>query len=183
MNTYGLMSINTTTFNNQKNDPIFTPQNLRDPFVTALRIHNATLNILGYIPAVSTISGSIRILTGVVLFVISQKYGHLSTDTKGLFIGRFFIEAQATAIAQIGRGCLEAFVPYGRYVNIGLDVVGTINNWIQSQLWEFETNTPYASCSECKDEDRSPGDHIHNGGTFAHPNPRYPFYLKPLLLV
>ena len=181
MNTYGLMSINVTTFNTQKDCPLRYPKEIRDKFVTGLRIHNGILNVLGYIPVICTFSGSIRILTGAALWVISQKEGHLSTDTPGTFIGRWFVEAQSTAIAQIARGIFEAFCPYGHYINVGLDLVGTIINPFKSFVWEIDGPTPHAHCYECMNGDSGP--HTHNGGTFAYQNPNYPFFLKPLLLV
>lgn len=50
---------------------------------------------------------------------------------KGFIIGRFYDESLTTGVAQVARGALEAFAPWGRLANAGLDVAATIMGGIR----------------------------------------------------
>lgn len=124
LNTFGLRSVNRETFNQRYHDTLTYPKEGRDFVVTALRVNNAILNILGYIPFIAGISGCMRIVVGVALGLATIVLGEPEAK-QGIVIGRYYSEALETAIGQIGRGILEAFVPYGWIANVGLDVVAT----------------------------------------------------------
>lgn len=127
MNTYGLHSINTHTFNLKWHTNYTYPQQLRNIVVTLFRVHNFSLNILGYIPGVSFVSGCVRMGTGLLMCAVTLKIGDRNA-TEGAIIGHWYDEALRTGVTQIARGALEAFVPFGRIVNGVFDVVGTICN-------------------------------------------------------
>lgn len=129
LNTYGLRSINAETFNTYRHRESYIPENTRSMAVTALRINNLTLNILGYIPGVRQISGIVRmgIGSGIILFTLALGS---PTASEGLIIGHWYKEAVATGVAQIARGAFEAFVPFGWIVNASLDTIGTLVNVI-----------------------------------------------------
>ncbi|MGD2169886.1 MAG: hypothetical protein PVI40_06565 [Chlamydiota bacterium] len=123
-NTYGIRSVTRETFNTRFNEALFFPRPLRNIAVTALRINNFFLNILGYIPGTSTISGCIRMVIGLAIVSITASIGDRNAES-GAIIGRWYDEAILTGIAQIARGTLEATVPFGCIVNGILDVVAT----------------------------------------------------------
>ncbi len=75
MNTYGLRSIGTETFNLREGDKYQYPKQARDVIVTFFKVHNLTLNILGYIPGVSTFSGCARILSGIAICAVTLAIG------------------------------------------------------------------------------------------------------------
>lgn len=126
-NTYGLHSINRKTFNIMHRDSLYYPKEVRDIIVTALRLHNGVLNVLGYIPGVSFFSGCARILTGTVILLVTLAIGERNAHT-GMIIGRFYDEALLTGVSQLARGILEAFVPFGWVANATLDVIATYFN-------------------------------------------------------
>lgn len=157
MNTYGLHSINIDTFNLKWHTNYWYPRDQRNILVTFLKIHNLTLNILGYIPGVSLYSGSVRIATGIAICAITLAIGERHAR-RGAIIGHWYDEALLTGITQIARGILEAFVPYGHAVNASLDVIATF----------FNLGTEISNVSVC------PGCvHFDNHG--PHPDPEYPF--------
>lgn len=157
MNTYGLHSINTGTFNLKWHTNYSYPKPLRHGVVTFLKIHNLTLNILGYIPGVSLFSGSVRIGTGLIMCGLTLVVGDKKAQG-GVIIGHWYDEALATGITQIARGALEAFVPYGWIANASLDVVATVFNLLQECV-------AASTCQECMGyKNHSP-----------HPDPEYPF--------
>jgi hypothetical protein len=127
MNTYGLNSINRGTFNLRWNSPLIYPEDARNTLVTILKIQNLTLNILGYIPGICTISGCVRIGLGGLMGLITLIAGDRNA-AQGAIIGHWYDEAILTAIAQIIRGITEAFVPFGWIYNASLDGLGTIVN-------------------------------------------------------
>jgi len=124
LNTYGLRSVNIGTFNTRPNDPLYFPRDLRNIAVTGLRINNLVLNVLGYIPGISVVSGCVRIGIGIALLSGTLKFGNRHAH-EGAIIGRWYDEAIGTATAQITRGILEAFVPFGWAVNATLDIIAT----------------------------------------------------------
>ena len=98
-----------------KKDPI-TRTNLVDKI---LRIHNIVLGVLGYIPGVSMVSGCVRMITGsgmIIYGAVLNKLNEKYRFTQENIIG--------TGTAQIARGFFEV-IPYGRIVNITLDVVAS----------------------------------------------------------
>lgn len=143
MNTYGLLSIHRNTFNVQWHGRIVYPKAGRDVLITVLRIHNFTLNVLGYIKKTSLYSGCFRMFTGLSICVLTLTYGDPKA-TKGAIIGYWYKEALLTGVTQIARGAIEAFVPYGRVVNAGLDVICTFVNIASS----FDN---HVSCMACED--------------------------------
>jgi hypothetical protein len=151
LNTFGLRSVNVGTFNLIYKGESYS-QECRNVIVTLLRVHNLCLNILGYIPGVSRFSGCARMLTGVSICLFTLSVGDRNAS-KGVVVGRWYDEALATGIAQIARGATEAFMPYGRVVNLSLDLIGTINNLfveLDDRYPQLEldadklTNSPYA---------------------------------------
>ncbi|PIS00961.1 MAG: hypothetical protein COT84_04885 [Chlamydiae bacterium CG10_big_fil_rev_8_21_14_0_10_35_9] len=165
LNTYGIRSINTKTFNTRFNEALFFPRPLRNIAVTALRINNFALNILGYIPGVSIISGCIRMVIGLAIVSITTAIGDRNAES-GAIIGRWYDEAILTGIAQIARGTLEATVPFGCIVNGILDVIATPFNITKEIYHPIE-------CQESIDR----GYFTHNR---PHPEVSYPF---PLFLL
>ena len=103
MNTYGLRSINTDTFNLKWHTNYVYPQQARNAVVTFLRVHNLTLNVLGYIPGVSVVSGCVRMATGSVMCATTLAVGERGA-TQGAIIGHWYDECLLTGITQIGRG-------------------------------------------------------------------------------
>jgi len=127
MNTYGLRSINTDTFNLRWHTNYQYPQPARNTLVTFFKVHNLTLNILGYIPGVSTVSGCIRMGTGAIMLAYTLAVGDRNAS-EGVIIQHWYDEALQTGGVQITRGFTEAIVPFGRTANFFLDVIGTICN-------------------------------------------------------
>lgn len=150
LNTYGLRSINTDTFNLKWQTGYTYPQAARNVVVTLLKVHNLTLNVLGYIPGVSVVSGSFRIGTGLLMCAATLAIGERDAQT-GVIIGHWYDEALLTGAAQVGRGILEAFVPFGSMVNLTLDSVGTALNaavevghaLVCPECMGYTTNGPY----------------------------------------
>ena len=164
MNTYGLRSINTNTFN-LKNDTNYTyPQQNRNALVTFLKVHNLILNILGYIPGVSLGSGCVRMAIGLSICILTLAVGEPKVNQGGIIGGHWYNEALLTGITQIARGALEALVPFGRVVNASLDVIATIYNLGLEVVVNSFTYT---------------------GGEVPHtyPDPKYPFPFFLLHLV
>jgi len=75
MNTWGLHSINSQSFNVRWGSTYTYPEGQRNSLVTLFRIQNLTLNILGYIPIVSLYSGCARNASGVGLFAVTLAVG------------------------------------------------------------------------------------------------------------
>lgn len=134
MNTYGLFSINNETFNLNWHSTNYYPKEARNVLVTLLKLHNLTLNILGYCgalsPKIPIISGCVRVLSGVAICLgtlgIGDRYA-----SQGLIIGYWYDEALLTGMAQIIRGILTvalATIPYGWALNASLDALGTFHN-------------------------------------------------------
>jgi hypothetical protein len=133
LNTYGIRSINSASFNAsgaRGSDGSLTeyiPLSTRDRINTFLRVNNLVLNILGYIPVVKQTSGCIRMGIGISIIVLTLAVGS-PTAGRGLIVGRWYTEALLTGLAQVARGALEAFVPFSYRINLSLDVIGTIYN-------------------------------------------------------
>ncbi len=128
MNTYGLFSVNERTFNRSHMDDLDFPVETRNTIVTALRIHNGVLNILGYIPVISIASGCVRIGSGAAIIATTLAIGDRNAE-EGAVIGRWYDEALRTGIAQIVRGVFESMVPFGQVVNLLADIVATPFNF------------------------------------------------------
>ncbi len=159
VNTFGLFAINNHTFNVNEYSPNYYPKELRDPLVTGLKVHNLILNILGYIPGVSLVSGCVRMGTGLMMCVITLAVGERDAKS-GLIIGNWYDEAINTGISQIARGAIEAFVSFGQIINASLDFVATFFNVLS---WG-PLLAPY----------------IEDGCHAPHSNPKYPWLLTPL---
>lgn len=157
MNTYGLRSVNADTFNLKWNTNYSYPHQARNVIVTFFKVHNLTLNILGYIPGVSVVSGCVRIGTGLLICAVTLTVGQKDAK-QGVIIGHWYDECMLTGVAQIGRGVLEAFVPFGRIANAYLDGIATFWN-IRKELG----NAPVCTC--CMD-------YANHG---PYPDPKYPF--------
>ncbi|CUI17766.1 hypothetical protein PNK_2165 [Candidatus Protochlamydia naegleriophila] len=130
LNAYGICSVNRQTFNMRHHDNVYMPRALRNVVITALRIHNGILNVLGYMPAISTVSGCVRMATGLGIIAATLTVGQRNV-TEGAIIGHWYSEALMTGIAQVARGALEAVVPFGWIANAALDVVATPLNLIK----------------------------------------------------
>lgn len=169
MNTWGIYSVNSSTFNTTVTSDVNYPKEVRDKVYTALKINNLVFNILGYIPVVSIISGSIRMAIGLVMVIGTVGLGDPNAK-QGALIGRFYFEALATGVAQIARGALEVIPFYGQLTNLILDVVATPWNLWRSAFWDYHC----CHCYGCDD-----------GRASAHEKkaPTYPLLLKPLHVV
>lgn len=130
LNTWGLRSINSATFNQSRSHTLTYPKENRDVIITLFRVHNCVLDVLGYIPAVSTVSGSVRMCTGLAICVVVLLVGQatIQPGEEGNIVGVWYYEALATGVAQITRGAFEAFVPFGRIINLSLGAIGTVVN-------------------------------------------------------
>lgn len=96
-------------------------QKLYNEFNNVFKIYNLALCTLGYIPFVSMISGFVRIagalcITYALLGPQNEMGFNETVQEKVLFV----------AMAQIGRGFLEAFVPFGKICNLLLDIGSTV---------------------------------------------------------
>lgn len=131
MNTYGLYAVNMSTFNGTSSDTY--PKPARNVVVTLFKFHNLTLNILGYIPGISAVSGCVRMGTGCILCVVTLLFGNRNAH-QGLISKHFYDEALLTGITQIARGAFEALVPFGRVVNTSLDTICTFYNFSQGMV-------------------------------------------------
>ncbi len=165
MNTYGLASINNSTFNLQWHTNYGYPKDARDIIVTCLRLHNATLNILGYMPRTSRVSGCIRMISGFLICATTLAIGERRAE-RGVIIQHYYDEALLTGITQMFRGAMEAFAPYGRVINASLDVIATFVNLVNIAA-------DASVCTHCMG--------YQNHG--PHPEPDYPGPLKLLYLV
>lgn len=166
MNTFGLFSVNVSTFNLKWHTNYIYPQEGRDLIVTLLRVHNLFLNILGYLGGrIAIASGILRILSGVVIVGTTLAIGDRNAQ-RGAIIGHWYDEAIMTGIAQISRGILEAFIPYGRAVNAGLDTISTVIN-----LTHEISNA--SACAHCMG-------YMNHG---PYPEPDYSFPLSLLKFV
>jgi hypothetical protein len=137
LNTWGLCSIRDTTFNLKHHTNYgssFSRQN-RDVIVTGLRIHNICLDILGYFRDVSGISGYIRMFSGLTLCVVTLTVGNRRAQ-EGFLIQHWYDEALVTGLSQIARGALEAFIPYGRVINLSLGFIATLLPYPQDRYWD-----------------------------------------------
>lgn len=137
-NTFGIHAVNQKTFNIASDHKSFDPSfekfsTYRRFALAALRVHNATLNILGYLPIISTISGCVRMATGLatvslaavvrIWIKVSNSKGELSSYVKN---ETFVNEALTTGVAQMTRGFFEAIVPGGWVINASLDIIGSV---------------------------------------------------------
>jgi hypothetical protein len=161
-----LFSINSTTFNRDYHPTFTYPKAARDVIISFLKIHNLTLNILGYLSKFSPISGCIRIASGCAIIATTLAVGDPKAK-KGLIINRWYSEALLTGVAQVARGVLEAFVSYGMFINAGLDAISTVVN-----LLKIASNT-HIGCSKCEQlsdiDERSPHNEPHPGPNFPLP--------------
>jgi hypothetical protein len=72
-------------------------------------------------------------LTGVSICLFTLSFGDRNAS-KGVVVGRWYDEALMTGVAQVARGATEAFMPYGRVVNLSLEELDA----------DKLTNSPYA---------------------------------------
>lgn len=123
-NTYGYTAINRWTFNQ---DPRYPETISKEMFVrirTALTINNWAFNFFGYLNSTRFLSGQIRMLVGLAVLARCTLW-IFSSLRKGEPVNRFAVEGILTAVTQIFRGYVEAFLVYGRLVNLTLDVIFT----------------------------------------------------------
>lgn len=167
LNAYGICSVNRHTFNTRYHDNVYMPRALRNVVITALRIHNGILNVLGYIPTISPISGCVRMTTGLGIIAATLAMGKRHA-TEGAIIGHWYDEALLTGIAQVARGALEAVVPFGWILNAISDVAATPLNLINQVEGSM-------ACEECMGGGRN---HVT-----PHGDANYPLLLNFLYLV
>lgn len=126
-NTWGLNSINSDTFGVRRDEEgrvRYDTQGAGMYWLTlAMKIYYFVLDVLGYIPGVSTISGAIRISLGISSW-IAVEVG----IREGAVIGPYIDEARGTVMGQIVRGALEMIPFYGQCANIFLDIIHTPAN-------------------------------------------------------
>jgi hypothetical protein len=194
MNVYGLFAVNKTAFNlhidnlDMNRKFIFPDKGLRNIIVTSLRIHNSTLNILGYIPGVSLFSGCVRILSGsaictyalsavladlcayLVLFIFTLGNAKLHPKRDEM-MGHFLREGLLTGITHIARGVFEAFIPFGFIVNASLDIIGTVYNISRIRYADKEGISDWIGYVNSKINLQS-----------SYENPEYPLPFKLLYL-
>lgn len=122
--TYGIFSVNQNTFNVEIYQGRYIPNPTRDLVVTALRLNNLVLHILGYISRLSPISGCIRIGIGAAITIITTAIMNRNAYS-GTVVGRWHDEGILIGMAQVFRGVIEAFIPYSLIINGMLDIIGT----------------------------------------------------------
>lgn len=142
INTYGLRSINSNSFSfpiqrDQKQNEFLTKS--RNLIVTVFKVQNLCLNIMGYIPAVALYSGLFRIGSALLTKAVFLSLSFYAND-KDDVLKKWSDEAQVMANAQIARGILEAFLPFGHVVNFYLDTFGTVKN-LSSELYSYTLST------------------------------------------
>lgn len=146
MNTFGLRSVNTDTFNIRWGSIYSYPRGTRNAIVALLRVHNLTLNILGYLqnPISSTVpfkpalfSGSARMVSGLGICVATLALGERNAN-QGIIIQHWYDEALVTGVAQVARGALEAFVTNGHKINLFIDIAATLLN-VTKELSSYST--------------------------------------------
>lgn len=134
LNTFGLGSINSDTFNQINGHGGLTyPKPLRDVIYTALKLNNGIFNGLGYFgsPKIRYWSGVGRSVIGGTITLVTLAIGTPKTDQRGPIIGRFYHEALYTGLAQMARGVATAAdLPYMRLVMGIIDCVATFFNVI-----------------------------------------------------
>ena len=165
-NTWGICSVNPKTFNTNYHESFTFPRPLRNLVVTALRINNSILNIAGYIPGVSNISGCVRMAIGTTIVGVTLAIGERNA-MQGPIIGRWYDEALTTGISQIARGAFEAFIPAGHITNLVMDTIATplnLSTQIEGSL----------ACEECM---------YGNSHVKPHRDAEYPFPFSLLKLV
>jgi hypothetical protein len=173
-NTYGIRSVNLDTFNQRNGSGPRYPRDARNDVVTILRIHNGALNVLGYIPGVSTLSGCVRIATGLTIIGGTKAIGDRNASN-GAIIGRWYDEAIYTGGAQIVRGALEASGPVGSLANMCLDMGATLLN-VYSEI-----SARVCLCAQClMVDDRPDPANLH---VRPHRDTSYPCPLALLHLV
>jgi hypothetical protein len=165
MNTFGLRSINADTFNLKWHTNYVYPQAGRDVVLSLLRIHNLTLNILGYIPGISFFSGCTRMVTGLLFTATTLAIGDRNARA-GIIIGHWYDEALLTGIAQIARDALEALAPFGRIINATLDITATFYNLARE----------FSQVPICPEECEEYLNH-HRYSDPEYPLPLWPLYL------
>lgn len=129
MNTFGIYSINNTTFNTGNGGFEQYPGKMRSLTYTVLKIHNVLQMVLGYAGWCQPAAGCLRMILGATLIIAAISSMHPLTA------GHFYSEALITGICQIARGILEAFVPGAWPVLLVLDIVATPVNFIRSYHW------------------------------------------------
>jgi len=155
------------------------PKETRDRVVTALKAHNLVFNILGYLSPTRQISGIIRMGTGLVtLAALALKVGIPKSGNAegqpntGLLAEHRYREALHMAVAQVARGAIEAFVPYGGVALLVVDIIATPCN-ISNSLKNVSDQNRIRSRVEPEVNDPK----------FSHRQPEYSSYFCCLNLV
>lgn len=130
-NTYGYMAINRWTFNQDPRYLETIKPKIRENILFDLRINNWVLNFFGYLNSTRVFSGQIRIFIGLCVLTGCSAWTGYSLIRRQA-INRFAVEGILTAITQIFRGYVEAFLIYGRLINASLDVIFTPINIIHN---------------------------------------------------
>lgn len=102
----------------EKTRHIYTwPSENRKNLVKTLTVFHRVMDICGYIPGVSIISGLIRLIAAAVFSSAIEK-GIKNDVIKGIYCD----EARWTVKGHVIRGCLEAFLPViGQIINLKFD--------------------------------------------------------------
>jgi hypothetical protein len=138
LNTWGIRSINSGSFvysasNDIENETLSKKRNF---ITTSLRITNLALNILGYTPLLSIYSGTFRILMAAVIFTTSHVIKKF-TSPHNKNINNWVVEAIYMVKAQLLRGSLEAFIPFGHIINYYIDSLASFKNLTEEALTQF----------------------------------------------
>lgn len=135
LNTFGLGSINSDTFNQRNGHGGLTyPKPARDVIYTALKLNTGVFNALGYFgtPKIRFWSGVGRSVIGGSITLATLMIGTPKTDQSGAIIGRFYYEALYTGLAQAARGVITAAdLPYTRLAMGIIDLVATFLNLVE----------------------------------------------------
>lgn len=161
-NTYGLHSVNGSTFNRKVNEGLSYPRDSRNVIVTSFRVHNLALRVMEYLPSTFMIAGALRIASGALMVGTALAIGNRNALV-GAIIGRFYDETIETGIAQITRGVLTLAGPIGFVANAVFDLLATKGN-ISKTLNNYYTTYPMSAYN------------------IPYREPAYPLLLKPLLL-
>lgn len=99
---------------------------------TSLKVVHLIASLGGYLKAFSPYVGTVRMIAGAMLLYtcvqtsITALAGETENEKK-----HFLLKAIPIALGLIARGSLEAFIPFGKILNAGLDVTITVfNHWL-----------------------------------------------------
>jgi hypothetical protein len=92
--------------------------------ISYMKVTHVVLSILGYIPGISVISGTIRIVAAVAILILPET-SLMNEFPYSLYIPIIFLSGSNITTGLIVRGVFEAFFPVGKIINASLDIINT----------------------------------------------------------